>query len=67
MHFYVSGKKTAIHTYFSHGIPEYDDHLLGSVARQLKLRRDDLDALIDCPMSEDEYRDYLIAGGHVRL
>jgi hypothetical protein len=64
---FVQGKKTSIRTRLSHGSPEYDDGLLGQVAKQLKLRRGDLDRLIECPLTEEEYVNGLIQNGHARL
>jgi hypothetical protein len=65
--FFVQGKKTSIRTRLSHGSEEYDDSLLGLMAKQLKLRRADLDRLIECPLTENEYVNKLIHDGHVRL
>ena len=64
---FVNGRKTSIRTRLSHGSSEYDDGLLGLMARQLKLRRADLDKLIECPLTEAEYVKLLVANGHVRL
>ena len=65
--FFVEGKKTSIRTRLSHGSEEYDDGLLGQMAGQLKLKRADLDRLIECPLTEEEYANDLIQNGHVRL
>ncbi len=65
--FFAQGKKTSIRTRLSHGSEEYDDGLLGLMAKQLKLKRSELNDLIECPMSGDEYLDALIRQGHVRL
>jgi hypothetical protein len=65
--FFAHGKKTSIRTRLSHGSNEYDDGLLGLMAKQLKLRRADLDRLIECPLTEEEYVNGLIQNGHVRL
>ena len=64
---FVQGKKTSIRTRLSHGSSEYDDGLLGLMAKQLKLKRGDLDRLIECPLTENEYVNGLINDGHVRL
>lgn len=64
---FAHGKKTSIRTRLSHGSNEYDDGLLGLMARQLKLRRADLDKLIECPLTKEEYINNLIQNGHVRL
>jgi hypothetical protein len=64
---FVNGQKTSIRTRLSHGSDEYDDGLLGLMAKQLKLRRADLNRLIECPLTEEEYVKILIKNGHVRL
>lgn len=64
---YVNGKKTRIRTHLSHGLHEYGDNLLAIVARQLKLRRKQLDDLIDCPLSGEAYVNLLISSGEVKL
>lgn len=64
---WVNDRKTTVCTLLSHGNPEYDDRRLGWVARELKLRRRELDALIDCDMSYDEYVAQLAREGHIRL
>jgi len=65
--FYVGEKKTSVRTRLSHGVNEYGDSLLGQVARQLHLTRADLGDLIECPLKEDEYRQKLISGGHIKV
>jgi len=67
MRFMIGGRKTTIYTFFSHSIDEYDDRLLGQVARQLRLKRRQLDDLLDCDMTEDGYRTHLVDNGHVIL
>jgi hypothetical protein len=64
---FAHGKKTSIRTRLSHGSDEYDDGLLGLMAKQLKLKRSELNSLIECPMSGDEYLNSLLQQGHVRL
>ncbi|WP_438316143.1 hypothetical protein [Sporosarcina sp. FA9] len=61
--FYVDGKKTSIRTRLSHGKKEYDDHLLGQMAKQLKVSKDQLLNFIDCPMSFEDYKKVLIDNG----
>jgi hypothetical protein len=65
--FYVGEKKTSVRTRLSHGVSEYGDSLLGQMARQLHLTRADLGDLIECPLTEDAYRQKLISGGHVKV
>lgn len=56
-----NGKVTAIFTLLSRGSRprEYDDRLLGRMARQLKLSKDQLLDLIDCPLHHAAYMDLL--------
>ena len=52
---YVDDKRTGIRTRISHGKNEYGDNLLGQMARQIKLKRAELDDLIDCPLTGEAY------------
>ncbi|WP_342508893.1 hypothetical protein [Sporosarcina sp. FSL K6-2383] len=56
---YVDGKKTSIRTRLSHGLKEYDDHLLGQMSKQLAVTKEELLDLIDCPMSYESYVELL--------
>jgi hypothetical protein len=64
---HVGGRKTSIRTRISHGMREYSDNLLSQMAKQLKLKRKELDELIECPLSAEAYRHLLVAGGHIAL
>jgi hypothetical protein len=64
---FAGGKKTSVRTRLSHGCEEYDNGLLGLMAKQLRLKRSELDRLIECSMNGDEYLAGLIRAGHVRL
>jgi len=64
---WVDDKKTSIRTLLSFGSREYGDNLLGCMARQLKLKRAELDELIECPLGKSEYQQLLIKHGHVKL
>jgi hypothetical protein len=59
----VDGEETSIHTYYSHGARECDDHILAQMARQLKLSRAQLDDLIDCRMGGEAYAKMLSERG----
>jgi hypothetical protein len=65
--FYAEGKKTSIRTRISRGKREYDDNLLGQMAKQVKLRRDEFDELIECPLTAEGYLKLLLKRGHVKL
>lgn len=64
--YYNNGKKTPIHTKISHSSDELSDNLLAIMARQLHLPKNQFLELIDCTMSGDEYRDFLIKNGIIR-
>ena len=51
----IEGRKSSIRTKISHSIKEYGDNLLSLVARQLKISTRQLDDLLDCPLSYDDY------------
>ena len=53
---YVSGEKTPIRTRLSHSAREYGDSLLAMVAREMNLRRSELNAFVECPLG---YQDYI--------
>ena len=57
---HVNGKKVSVNTFYSHGARECDDYILGRMAKQLRLSRALLDALIDCPLSTEAYIEVLI-------
>ena len=64
-HFFVyvttGGKKTAIRTKTSHTpkMKEIPDNLLGQMAKQCKLNKQDFLNLIDCPLSTEQYESKL--------
>ncbi len=53
---FVEGRKSSIRTKISHDQREYGDNLLSLVARGLHISKKQLDDLLDCPLS---YQDYL--------
>ena len=59
----VAGRKSPIFTSLSHGAREYDDRLLGLVAKEMRLRRRELDAFIECPLSYEAYVQPLVENG----
>lgn len=59
------GKKTSIRTRLSHGIAEYGDNLLGQMAKQLHLSKGQLVEFVSCTLSEQQYREQLIAKKHL--
>jgi hypothetical protein len=68
LHFrlHVDGEKTHIFTVISHGAQECSDHILGKMAKQLKLSRTELNDLIDCAMGGEAYIEVLKERGDLR-
>jgi len=54
-HLEINGEKQHIFTYFSHGQNELGAKLLAMMAKQLKLKKKELDDLINCPLSKEDY------------
>lgn len=58
--FYYNGKATLVRTKLSHGSQEPGKDILSSIKKQLKFKtQNDFEKLIDCPMSREQYEDYL--------
>lgn len=59
----VDGKKTAVKTYFSHGLKESGDSLMQLVKKQLKfLQTRQAEDFFDCPMTGAQYVQMLREG-----
>ena len=52
--FIFDGRDTSIRTWISHGKKEISDKLLGIMAEQLSLSRQELNDLIDCSLGEHD-------------
>ncbi|MHB8561015.1 MAG: type II toxin-antitoxin system HicA family toxin [Thermoplasmataceae archaeon] len=58
--FYHSGKATGIFTKVSHGSTPPGKDILSKIKRQLHFSsQKDFEKLIDCPMKQEEYENYL--------
>lgn len=65
---YVNGKKTSIFTWISHGLDEYDDQLLNAMRKELRLESNqELDDLIDCPMSAEALISLLVERKKIKI
>lgn len=64
-HLYVGDKKTQVFTLVSHGEKEIHDGLLGQMAKQTRLSKRLFLDLVDCPMSAEQYVEYLRERGDV--
>ena len=52
----VDGKKTAVKTYFSHGLKEYGDNLMQLIKKQLRFSTTrQAEDFFDCPMTAEQY------------
>ena len=65
--FWSGGKKTSVRTRISHSAREYGDNLLGKMATQVGLRRREFNDLLDCPLSEEDYRNLLIQRDRIKI
>ena len=61
---HVGGHKTGIRTKLSHGITEYGRELLAQMAKSLHLTNQELQDLVDCPLSEEDYVRLLAEKGY---
>ena len=62
----IDGKKSHIHTYFSHSLSDYNPSLMGKIKKQLKFIESNLaEKFFDCPMSKEEYLKMLRDNGEV--
>ena len=52
---YNKGKVTGVHTFLSYGVREYNADLLAKMRNQLHLSGKELEDLIRCPLSGEEY------------
>ncbi|MDP3395495.1 MAG: hypothetical protein Q8S57_02330 [Methanoregula sp.] len=59
----IDGKISGVHTFLSHGIKEYNVDLLAKMRIQLHLSGKELDDLIRCPLSGEDYAKLLIERG----
>lgn len=55
----LSGVKTPVKTFISHGSKDYSDQLLSELAIQLKLTKKELLRFIDGEMTQEEYESIL--------
>lgn len=53
------GKKTAVMTKISHGKSEISDPLIGQMAKQVNLSKNQFMDLVNCPLSKEEYESIL--------
>lgn len=65
-YYYYNGKKTAIHTKTSHGKKEIWDYLIGKMANQLYLEKDQFMRLIQCTLDGETYKKILIDKGKIK-
>jgi hypothetical protein len=59
--------KTSIRTKISQGERELRDKLIGAMARQCRLSKDDFKKLVECPLTREQYEAMLVEAGAVKL
>ena len=64
--YYAKGKRTSIFTYVSWGSNEINDYLIGKMSNQVRLEKDQFIDLIECPLSEEAYRELLTKKGELK-
>ena len=64
---YINNKKSRIYTKLSWGIKEYGSNLLSQIARRLRLSNSQLNDLLDCPLSKEDYVKLLLENGDIKL
>jgi hypothetical protein len=63
----ADGKRTSVRTRISHGRDRVlSDTLMGMMARQCKLTRQQFNDLVDCPMDRSKYEAFLRDSGDIR-
>jgi hypothetical protein len=63
--FRVNGRKTSIRTMISHGETEIRSPLISKMAGQLRVSKDEFLSIVSCAITEDSYRDKMIAEGQI--
>jgi hypothetical protein len=67
LHHCIGGNTTNVRTHYSHGARECNDYILGRMAKHLRLSRAQLDDLVDCTMSGEEYVEILRGLGEIKV
>lgn len=62
-HPYIDGKRTGIYTKISHGETEIHEPLIRSMARELRLNKEQFLGLVDCSIDGDQYISILKENG----
>jgi hypothetical protein len=61
----VNGRKTRIHTWFSHGRRKANDWLIGQIAREMRLSKRELLAFLECAIGGEQYVQLMVDRGHL--
>lgn len=67
VYYSTSNLKTGVRTKVSHGENQIGDKLIGAMARQCRLSKDDFKKLIECPLSREQYEAMLVEAGELKL
>jgi predicted RNA binding protein YcfA (HicA-like mRNA interferase family) len=57
---HYNGKKTSIYTKISHTSSDINSNLISKMARQVRLKSEEFDSLVDCGLDRDGYLTILI-------
>jgi predicted RNA binding protein YcfA (HicA-like mRNA interferase family) len=66
--YYTSdNKRTGVRTKMSHGEKDIGNRLIGAMAKQCRLSKDDFRNLVECTLTREQYEAVLIETGEVKL
>ena len=65
--FYHDEKRSSIQTKISHNADEIDDYLCSAMSKQIRLTRPQFKALIECPLTAEEYLKMMIEAKHLTV
>jgi hypothetical protein len=63
---YVGERQTGVMTRLSHGRSEYGEDLLAKVKKQLGVSKEQLFALVGCPLNYETYVAHLVETGRIK-
>jgi hypothetical protein len=64
--FFVGETRTTVKTWLSHGISEYGEDLLAKVKKELGVSKEQLFALVGCPLKYETYVAHLVKSGRIK-
>jgi hypothetical protein len=67
VYYSTNNVKTSVRTKMSQGEKEIRDKLIGAMAKQCRISKDDFKKLVECSLTREEYEAMLIEAGEVKL